>query len=148
MSPLHQCYCRTLFLGVLWAFLTAMPSPPDVTTAGQGNSSLSYGSSVQSLGPCLPSKSPVMSPELVFPSEKTTSGGEGRPQRDPRHRLRGHRRTRTRGQPMLPASSRSPVPPCYCSTAINPREVLEFRAGFYRREPGVQEPRSRLAFPC
>lgn len=63
-------------------------------------------------------------------------------------RLRGYGRTRAQGRPTLAASFRSPAPLRYCSTAINHREALEFRAGFYKRKPGVQEPRCRLAFAC
>lgn len=70
-----------------------------------------------------------------------TSGREGGAQRDPCRRLRGYGRTRAQGQPTLTASFRSPAPLHYCSAAINHGEALEFRAGFYKREPGVREQR-------
>lgn len=50
------------------------------------------------------------------------------------------------GRPTLTASLPSPAPPHHCSAAINHREALEFRAGFCKRKPRVQEPRCRLTF--
>lgn len=92
-----------------------------------------------SIPPCRHSpKAQGTSPELFCSNEKQTSRGEGRAQRDPRCKLRGYGRTHIH----------SPAPPRYCSTAINHREALEFRAVFSRREPGVPEPRCCLAVPA
>lgn len=146
VSPLHQCYCRIPLPECPMGLSGSHPLPTrcdhswpreQLTHMAEGHGQGRQLCAVP--GALLAIKSLSNEPRACFQSEKQPLVGKGEPRVIPAM-IRGYGRTRAQGQPMLPASSRSPVPVHYCSTAINPTGIQAWFLQEAARGAGTKMP--------